>query len=160
MKKKIYFIEKTIPFDANDISSPKISGSEKTLINISTEIAKSDNFIVKVFNLILSNKVINNVEWINIDNSKNFDSPDFLISMSDVNLLSYINCKKNYLWSHSVQPIEKFIRKGQLLPFLKHRPIMLLEGKYHYETRSFFTSSGLSRARKITSSSKSPFAIL
>ncbi len=29
MKNKIYFIEKTIPFNANDSDSPKIAGSEK-----------------------------------------------------------------------------------------------------------------------------------
>ena len=46
--------------------------------------------------------------------------------MSDANLLSKINCKKN-LWSHSVQTIEKFIRKKQLLPFIKFKPTMILE---------------------------------
>ena len=47
--------------------------------------------------------------------------------MSDANLLSKINCKKNFLWSHSIQSIEKFIRKKQLLPFIKFKPTMILE---------------------------------
>ena len=67
MKSRIYFVEKSIPFDPNDLSSEKISGSEKTLINITNEIAKNENLIVKVFNLTLSNKIINNVEWLNIN---------------------------------------------------------------------------------------------
>ena len=36
--------------------------------------------------------------------------------------------------------IEKFIRKKQLLPFIKYKPIMILEGDYHYKSRNFFTS--------------------
>ena len=140
MKNKIYFIEKTIPFNANDSDSPKIAGSEKTLINISSELAKNDNLIIKVFNLTYKNIILNNVEWININNIKSDDIPNSLISMSDSNLLSLIECKKKFLWSHSVQPIEKFIRKKQLLSFIKNKPIMILEGEYHYNTRSFFTS--------------------
>ena len=40
---KIYFVEKTIPFNSLDIDKPFISGSEKTLINISNELANYEN---------------------------------------------------------------------------------------------------------------------
>ena len=140
MKKKIYFIEKTIPFSSLDFEKPIISGSEKTLINITNELAKNSELIIKVFNLTNENKIINNVEWKNINQISKNDVPDILISMSDVNLLSMFNCKKNYLWSHSIQSIEKFLRKNQFFSFIKNKPIMILEGRYHYEKRSFFTS--------------------
>lgn len=137
---KIYFIEKTIPFDANNLNDPNIGGSEKTLINISNELGKNKSFTVKVFNNCLVNKFINNVEWINLTNHKKYDEPDYLIAMSDVNLLSYFQSKKNFLWSHSIQSFEKFIRKKQFLSFLKYKPILILEGDYHYKKRSLFTS--------------------
>ena len=137
---KIYFIERSIPFDSTDIDKPFIGGSEKTLINISNELANYENLLIKVFNLTNSKKIINNVEWNNIDNISVNDQPDILIGMSDANLLSLFNCKKNYLWSHSIQPIEKFLRKKQLFPYIKNRPIMILEGNYHFKKRSFFTS--------------------
>ncbi len=140
MVNKIYFIEKSISFNANDINKFKIGGSEKTLINISNEIAKNNNIKVKVFNLCDEDKLINNVYWSNINNINKVDKPDFLIAMSDANLLSLVDAQKKFLWSHSVQPIEKFFRKKQLLPFLKNKPIMLLESNYHFNTRSFFTS--------------------
>ena len=140
MKIKIYFIEKTISFDSSDINSSSIGGSEKTLINIANELSKDKNLIIKVFNNTDNEKTVNNVQWININRIKDSDVPDYLIAMSDANLLSLLNCKKKYLWSHSVQPIEKFIRKNQLIPFIKNKPVMLLEGEYHYKTRNFFTS--------------------
>ncbi len=140
MKKKIYFIEKTIPFSSLDFNKPIISGSEKTLINITNELAKNNELEVKVFNLTNENKIINKVEWKNLNHISDEDNPDVLISMSDSNLLSMFKCKKNYLWSHSVQPIEKFIRKKQFFSFIKNRPVMILESKYHFETRSWFTS--------------------
>ena len=140
MKIKIYFVEKTISFDSSYINSSSIAGSEKTLINITNELAKDENLIIKVFNSIDNEKTINKVQWTNINRINVSDVPDYLIAMSDANLLSLFNCKKKYLWSHSVQPIEKFIRKKQLMPFIKNKPVMLLEGSYHYETRSFLTS--------------------
>jgi glycosyltransferase involved in cell wall biosynthesis len=60
--------------------------------------------------------------------------------MSDGNLFEKISSKNNFLWSHSIQSFEKFIRKKQLIPFIKYRPQMILEGSYHLKTRSLITS--------------------
>ena len=140
MKTKIYFIESSTDFNNNDLNSALISGSEKTLINISNELSKNNELIVKVFNNTSKENFLRNLEWINIKKIHKYPIPDFFIAMSDANLLNNIACKKNFLWSHSVQPIEKFLRKKQFTSFIKNRPKMILEGKYHYKTRSFFTS--------------------
>ena len=139
-KTKIYFIENSFDYNGDDLNSEKIAGSEKTLINISNSFSYDENYIIKVFNNTTQPKLINNIHWNNIKQIDKSDIPDFLISMSDANLLSKINCKKNFLWSHSIQSIEKFIRKKQLLPFIKFKPTMILEGEYHYKSRSFLTS--------------------
>ncbi len=136
----IYFLEKSISFNADDINSSLVGGTEKALINISNELAKRPQLKIKVFNETKFPKFINNVEWLNINECHNFRDPDILISFSDMNLLKNFNCKKNFLWSHSVQSIEKFIRKKQLIPFLSFKPIIILEGDYHYKTRSYLTS--------------------
>ena len=140
MKKKIYFIENSTDFNLNDLNSDKIAGSEKTLINISNELSKNENYEIKVFNKTSKEIKFDNIYWLSLDNINNYQPPDFLIAMSDANLLSYIKCDKKFLWSHSVQPVEKFLRKNQLFPFIKNKPVMLLEGNYHYETRSYLTS--------------------
>ena len=140
MKKKIYFIEKSIDFNSNDFNSNKITGSEKTLINITNELSLYKNLEIKVFNQTSKEIKFDNICWLSLNNINNYEAPDYLISMSDANLLSYINCSKKFLWSHSVQSIEKFIRKNQLLPFIKNKPVMLLESQYHYDTRNYFTS--------------------
>ena len=138
--KKIYFVEKSIPFNSDNLNSHLIAGSEKTLINISSELSKYDNLEIKVFNLTKQKKKFKGLEWNNLNEINSYDIPDFLIAMSDANLLSLIKCKKKFLWSHSVQPFEKFLRKKQLFAYIKNKPTMILEGKYHYETRSFLTS--------------------
>ena len=139
-KIKIYFLENSFDYNGNDLNSDIIGGSEKTLINISNELAKDDNMVIKVFNNTSNTSVINNVSWININEINQSEHVNYVIAMSDANLLNRIFCKNNFLWSHSVQSIEKFIRKKQLIPFLKHKPVMILEGDYHYKSRSFFTS--------------------
>ena len=136
----IYFLEQSIPFDGNDLNDTKIAGTEKTLINIATELAKRDKLVIKVFNETLIKKMINNVEWININNVIKYPEPDVMIAFSDVNIFKNFKAKKKFLWSHSVQNFEKFIRKNQLIPYIKHKPILILEGEYHSNNRPFITS--------------------
>ena len=141
MKKiKIFFIESSINFNSHDLSSFKIGGSEKTLINIANSLAQNDNFEIKVFNRTQNENFSNNVHWLNINRIYEFKEIDHLIAMSDANLLSIMHANKKYLWSHSLQPFEKFLRKKQLIPFLKNKPLMILEGDYHSKNRSFLTS--------------------
>ena len=137
---KIYFLENSFDYNGNDLNSPNIAGSEKTLINITTELAKESNYEIKVFNNTSKSLKKENVTWENINQIDVRTKPDFVICMSDANLFNKLNCKRNYLWSHSVQSLEKFIRKKQLIPFIKYKPIMILEGEYHYKTRSYLTS--------------------
>jgi glycosyltransferase involved in cell wall biosynthesis len=139
-KTKIYFIESSTDFNNNDLSSFKIGGSEKTLINITNSLGKKNNLEIKVFNNTQKEIFSNNVHWLNINNINNHERIDHLIAMSDANLLSLIDSKKKYLWSHSIQSIEKFLRKKQLIPFIKNKPLMILEGEYHFNNRGFFTS--------------------
>jgi len=139
-KTKIYFIENSYDYNGDDLDSEWIGGSEKTLINISNSFSDDTNYIVKVFNNTSSPKLIQNIHWNNINQIDKSDIPDFVISMSDANLFNYFNCKKNFLWSHSIQSFEKFLRKKQILSFLKFKPMMILEGEYHYKNRSLLTS--------------------
>lgn len=137
---KIYFIENSFNYNAHYINDSTIAGSEKTLINITNELGKNENLLIKVFNNTTKPKLINKVHWLNTSQIDKNDSPDFVVSMSDANLFYKLSGKKNYLWSHSVQNFEKFLRKKQLIPFIKFKPVMILEGNYHYKTRSIFTS--------------------
>ena len=139
-KIKIYFIENSFDYNGNDLNSEKIGGSEKTLINISNALATDKNFLIKVFNNTSNSNLINNVYWFNIDQINTSDKPNYVIAMSDANLFKKLSSDKNFLWSHSIQSIEKFVRKKQLLSFLKFKPTMILEGDYHFKKRSFFTS--------------------
>ena len=67
-KTQIYFIESSINFNNNDLSSFKIGGSEKTLINITNSLAKNKNLEIKVFNNTTKEIFSNNVHWLNINN--------------------------------------------------------------------------------------------
>ncbi len=138
--KKIYFIENSFDYNGSDLNNPKIGGSEKTLINIANVLAKDNKIIVKVFNNTSKPNKIGDVFWNNISQIDNSDKANFVIAMSDANLFNRLNCKNNYLWSHSIQSFEKFIRKNQLIPFLKYKPCLILEGEYHNKKRSILTS--------------------
>ena len=65
---------------------------------------------------------------------------DLCVAISNANLFNKISAKKNVVWSNSLQPFEKFLRKKQLLPFLKHKPEVVTMCNYQFYKRSYLTS--------------------
>ena len=129
---KICFLDNTkFRYNFNDKYSPFLRGAETILINLSKSISLLGHEVF-VFNN--CNESINskNYSWNNINlltNKQNFF--DVVIVNADANLLNLVNAQKKIVLSYSLQPIEKFIRKKQLLPYIKHRPKIFLLGKYH-----------------------------
>ncbi|RPG59916.1 MAG: glycosyltransferase family 1 protein [Flavobacteriales bacterium TMED235] len=129
---KICFIDKTeFKYDYKDINNKKLRGAENILINFSTEICKLGHEVV-VFNNCVNEYRFTNFSWLNISriksNNYNFD---VVISNNDTNLLDNIYAKKKFVISHSLQTFEKFIRKRQIISYIKNKPVYLLLGNYH-----------------------------
>ena len=134
---KICFLDNTqIPYTSNDLNSIDIRGAENAIINLSQELVKFDNN-VDVFNNCLENCTINGVRWINIKNSNTNVVYDVAFTNNDIRLFDKVLAKKYVAFSHSIQSIEKFIRKGQLLSYLKYKPKIVLLSNYHNKNRNF-----------------------
>lgn len=124
-------------YTGRDRNDPKLRGAELALINYAEELA-SKNFDVTFLNNFNENIQFKNVKYNNINQeTSNFD---IAIANGDANLFKYVKSKKNFLLSHSIQNFEKFLRKKQLVPFLKYKPKVICFSNYHYNSRSFFTS--------------------
>ena len=139
MKNIIFLDNSNIEFSGNDLNTIKVRGTESSMILLSEELVKK-GFKVTVVNAINIPINVNGVEY---TNKKVLDLNhiyDVAIASSNANLFNGINAKKKIVWSNSVQPVEKFLRKGQLIPFLKHKPIVVTMCDYQYKLRSFITS--------------------
>ncbi len=138
---KICFLDKTtFEYDFNDKYSPLLRGAETILINLSKSISLLGHEVF-VFNNCRKSIKNNNYHWNNINqliNKNNYF--DVAITNADANLLNLVNAKKKIVLSYSLQPIEKFLRKKQLFPYIKHRPKIFLLGEYHKKERSIFLS--------------------
>jgi glycosyltransferase involved in cell wall biosynthesis len=134
---KICFLDNTqIPYTSNDLNSIDIRGAENAIINLSQELVRFGNDVV-VFNNCLENCIINGVRWSNLKSSNTDIVYDVAFTNNDVRLFSKILAKKYVAFSHSIQTIEKFIRKGQLLSFFKYKPKIVILGSYHNKNRNF-----------------------
>ena len=134
---KICFLDNsTIPYTYNDLNSKHIRGGENAIIHLSNELSKLGNEIV-VYNNCKDSCVINDVKWFNIKQANKSVYYDLAFTNNDIGLFNKINAKKYIAFSHSIQSIEKFIRKGQLFSYLKYKPKIVLLGKYHKENRNF-----------------------
>ena len=129
---KVCFIDKTeFQYNYEDINKPFLRGAENILINLSLGISELGHEVV-VFNNCSKEYKSKNYSWLNIERI-NYNNVyyDIAVSNNDTRLLDNINSIKKYVISHSLQSIEKFIRKKQFKSYFKNKPIYLLLGKYH-----------------------------
>ena len=125
------------PYSSLDIKDSKIRGAENILINLSSELSKLGHNVT-VINNIDKDIIVKNIRWLNINN-KNLDKTlyDLAFTNNDIGLFDKIKAIKYVAFSHSIQSIEKFIRKRQLIPYLKYKPKIVLLSNYHDKNRNF-----------------------
>ena len=139
INKNIIFVDNsTSDFTGLDLNTPKVRGTESSIILLSESFAKlgcNVHVLTNTLKKIEHNKVI----YLNKKNLRN-ENYDLCIAISDANYFYGIKSKKYVLWSNSLQAIEKFIRKKQVIPFIKFKPIVMTMCSYQYNKRSFLTS--------------------
>jgi len=133
---KICFLDNSnVPYTYKDLNSKVIRGAEDVVINLSNELSLLGHEI-DIFNNCIENCVKENVKWHNIKHiSKNYIY-DIAITNNDIRLFKNISARKYVAISHSIQTIEKFIRKGQLFSYLKYKPKIVLLSDYHHRNRN------------------------
>jgi len=137
---KICFIDYTnFRYSFNDRESPILRGAETTLINLSHNLSLLNNQ-VHVFNNCSKRINLKNFFWNDISQLDHSEIIfDIAIANGDINLLNKVKAKKKFAISYSVQSIEKFIRKKQLISFLINKPKIILIGQYHKDERNIIT---------------------
>ena len=135
---KICFLDNTnFEYSYLDKFNPKLRGAETILINLSENLKKQGHDITVINNCSIK---INNdsSKWYTINKTDLLENStyDVAIANADARLFNKISAKKKYIISFSLQSLEKFIRKKQLISYIKHKPIYLLIGKYHKQNRS------------------------
>lgn len=133
---KICFLDNSnISYTSKDLNSNKIRGAENAVINLSKELFKLDNEIT-VFNNCNNDCYLDGIRWVNINNIKDDIVFDIAITNNDMNLFNKIKSNKYIAFSHSIQTLEKFIRKKQLINYLKYKPKIVILSKYHSKNRN------------------------
>jgi len=134
---KICFLDSVkTPYTSKDIYTNKIRGAENVILNLAREISNL-NHDVTIYNNCESNEKIDNINWVNINNINDNPYFDLAVSNNDIRLFDCINASRKVAISHSIQSIEKFIRKGQFFAYIKHKPKIVLLSKYHKENRNY-----------------------
>jgi len=140
LNKKIIIIDNSdLSYSGDDIDGTILRGTEASLILLSEQFAKMGIY-VDYCNSINVKKNVNGVNYFNKNDINKNLTYDLAIVISDANEFERISSIKKAVFSNSNQPIEKFIRKKQLIPFLKHKPTLITLCDYQFNKRSFFTS--------------------
>ena len=114
----ICFIDRTsFEYNSKNLHSKILRGAESILINRSNSLNLMGHNIT-IINNCPKSEVINGVKWVNINTNFNVNNYDLAFANGDCRLFNFVKSKKKILLSHSLQSIEKFIRKGQLFAYL------------------------------------------
>ena len=140
MSKKIIIIDNSdLSYSGEDIDGTILRGTETSLILLSEQLHKM-GCQIDYSNEIKEEKIINGVRYFNKKNIDKKINYDLAIVVSDANQFALATSLKKAVFSVSNQPFEKFLRKKQLIPFLKFKPTVVTLCNYQYEKRSFITS--------------------
>jgi glycosyltransferase involved in cell wall biosynthesis len=140
LNKSIIIIDNSdLSYSGNDINGTVVRGTEASLILLSEQFVRM-GINVDYCNSIQKKSKVNGVNYFNKNDIVKQKQYDLAIAISDANEFRRVSSLKKAVFSNSNQPIEKFIRKKQLLPFLKFKPTLITLCDYQYKKRSFFTS--------------------
>lgn len=139
MKKIIIIDNSNLSYSGNDINGTILRGTETSLILLSEQFVRM-GYQVDYCNEINNFSNINGVNYFNKMKINKSTTYDLAIAISDANQFKFVSALKKVIFSVSNQPIEKFLRKKQLLPFLKFKPTVVTLCNYQFKKRSFFTS--------------------
>jgi len=132
----ICFLEKTdFCYNSKNLYSESLRGAETVLLNLSNALSKQGHKIT-IINNCPQNEIINNINWFNIEKYTENQTFDIAFSNNDTRLFNKVRANKKILISHSLQTIEKFIRKSQLISYFKHKPKVLVLSDYHKKKQS------------------------
>lgn len=126
-------------YTGEDIDGTVVRGTEASLILLSEQFVKM-GISVDYCNSTQKKSQVNGVNYFNKNKIIKNKQYDLAIVISDANEFRRVSSVKKAVFSNSNQPIEKFIRKKQLFPFLKYKPTLITLCDYQYKKRSFFTS--------------------
>ena len=138
-KKVIIIDNSNLSYDGDDIDGTIVRGTEASLIILAEQFIKM-GIEVDYCNCINDKKRVKGVNYYNKKNINKNLIYDLAIAISDANEFDRVSSIKKAVFSNSNQPIEKFIRKKQLIPFLKFKPTLITLCDYQFRKRSFFTS--------------------
>ena len=140
LNKSIIIIDNSdLSYSGDDINGTVVRGTEASLILLSEQFVRM-GINVDYCNSIQKKIKVNGVNYFNKNEIIKQKQYDLAIVISDANEFRRVSSLKKAVFSNSNQPIEKFIRKKQLLPFLKFKPTLITLCNYQYKKRSFFTS--------------------
>ena len=140
LNKSIIVIDNSdLSYTGEDINGTVVRGTEASLILLSEQFVRM-GINVDYCNSIEKKVNVNGVNYFNKNDIYKQKQYDLAIVISDANEFRRVSSLRKAVFSNSNQPIEKFIRKKQLLPFLKFKPTLITLCDYQYKKRSFFTS--------------------
>jgi len=140
LNKSVIVIDNSdLSYTGEDINGTVVRGTEASLILLSEQFVRM-GINVDYCNSIQKKVKVNGVNYFNKNEITKKKQYDLAIVISDANEFRRVSSLRKAVFSNSNQPIEKFIRKKQLLPFLRFKPTLITLCDYQYKKRSFFTS--------------------
>jgi glycosyltransferase involved in cell wall biosynthesis len=118
------------PYSGETLRLASIGGTESSVVQLAEALARR-GYEVSVFNGVVSPRQEFGVKWWPISSAKTQSRGNVGIAVSTPKAFNGLSFRSQIFWLHNPLRGWRQIRRGNILPLVKRRPVFVLLGDYH-----------------------------
>ena len=126
----IDFLHAGMPFSGETLRSQPMGGTESSVVQLAEALAKRGHDVC-VFNTIREPAREFGVQWRPLADAPHYARDDIGIAVANAKLFNGLSFRSHIFWLHNPLKSWSQIRRGNVGPLIKRRPVFVLLGEYH-----------------------------
>jgi glycosyltransferase involved in cell wall biosynthesis len=126
----IDFLHRGMAFSGETLRTASIGGIESSLVQLAEALARRGHDVA-VFNGVRSPRREYGVDWRPIEEARQYARGDIGVAIASPKAFKGISFQSNIFWLHNPVKSSRIIRRNEVWPLLRARPLIVVLGPYH-----------------------------
>ncbi len=126
----IDFLHRGVGFSGETMRTASIGGIESSLVQLAEALARRGHDVA-VFNGVRSERREYGVKWRPIEEAGEFARRDIGVAVASPKAFRSTSFRSHIFWLHNPIKSSRIIRRGEVWPLLRTRPLIVVLGPYH-----------------------------
>jgi glycosyltransferase involved in cell wall biosynthesis len=126
----IDFLHRGVAFSGETMRNASIGGIESSLVQLAEALARRGHDVT-VFNGVRESRREYGVNWRPLEEASQFTRGDIGIAVASPKAFKGTSFRSHIFWLHNPVKSSRIIRRGEVWPLLRTRPLIVVLGPYH-----------------------------